>query len=314
VIGRNEGARLERCLRSVGELEYPTERIELIYVDGASTDDSCATGERCGARVLRVPADQTNAAAGRNIGWRTARHELVQFIDGDTVMHPTWLKHAVRALDDEDVLCVFGHCRELSPRANVYHYWAHHDWYRAPGPVDAAGGIALFRRSALAQVSGFDESLDAGEEPELCHRLRRDVGGTILCLDQPMVEHDIHMTRFGQYWRRCMRTGHAYAEVSRRHPDLHAWRKAVWRNALHASAALVALLLSAVLWTLWPLVIWMAVLCAAILRNAWRVQPRVGSFRGALLYSLHHYLAKAPMALGQCRYWTSAPPAATRTP
>jgi hypothetical protein len=47
----------------------------------------------------------------------------------------------------------------------------------------------------------------------------------------------------------------------------------------------------------------MVLLAVAIVRNAWRCRGRVGSLRGALLYSLHHYLAKLPIAAGQLDYW-----------
>jgi len=218
-------------------------------------------------------------------------------------MHPDWLTKAVAALDDRAVCAVFGRVEEIDPRATIYNFWAHHDWYRAPGEVDATGGIALYRRSVLESVGGFDETLIAGEEPELCARIREQQGGGILCLDEPMVRHDMNMTRFGQYWRRCMRTGYAYAQVSQLHPDLHVWRRARVRNLVHATAAPVVLVLSLGLRSPWPVVVWAVLLLAAIVRNAQRVRLRVGTFRGALLYSLHHYLAKTPMAIGQFRYW-----------
>ncbi len=303
VIGHNEGPRLRRCLESLQQLDYPTARCEIIYADSHSTDDSCAIAEALGARVVRSDAAHRTAAAARNAGLHAANCDLVHFFDGDTVVDRGWLRTAAAAMVDDETLCVFGRCEEMKPRANLYHFWAHHDWYRAPGPADAAGGIALFRRGALEKVGGFDAALVAGEEPDLCHRLRREVGGVIRCIDAPMVLHDINMASFGQYWRRCMRTGLAYAQVADRHPDMHAWRRARWRNLGHALAGPVAALASLALWSPWPIAIWAALLTAAWLRNAARVRPRVGSWSGALLYALHHYLAKTPMALGQMGYW-----------
>ncbi len=71
------------------------------------------------------------------------------------------------------------------------------------------------RRSALVQLEGYDPGLIAGEEPELCRRLRAR-GYRIVHIDAPMTRHDLNMTRFSQYWRRAMRAGYAYAEVSNR--------------------------------------------------------------------------------------------------
>ena len=74
------------------------------------------------------------------------------------------------------------------------------------------------RRRALEEVGGYDGTLIAGEEPELCRRLRaRDY--RILHIDAPMTGHDLAMTHFQQYWKRALRTGYAYAEVSKRFRD-----------------------------------------------------------------------------------------------
>jgi GT2 family glycosyltransferase len=72
------------------------------------------------------------------------------------------------------------------------------------------------RAAAFLSVGGFDPSLIAGEEPELCLRLRRK-GHKIARLDREMTLHDAAMLRFSQFWRRCVRAGHAYAEAAYRH-------------------------------------------------------------------------------------------------
>jgi len=74
VIGRNEGQRLPRCLASVGALNYPADRRELIYVDSGSTDGSCAAAEPLVDRVLAITPAHPTAAAGRNAGLRAARY------------------------------------------------------------------------------------------------------------------------------------------------------------------------------------------------------------------------------------------------
>lgn len=303
VIGRNEGERLGRCLRSIHETTYPPDRLEVVYVDTDSTDDSCSTANRSGAKVIRIKPDRPCAAAARNAGMRAASHELVQFLDGDTIVHPAWLDKAVRAITDPEIACVFGRCEEVSPRASIYTFWAHHDWYVVPGLAESCGGNALFRREALEEAGGFDESLIAGEERDVCYRIRSQQGLKIFCLEEPMVRHDVNMTRFGQYWRRCMRTGLAYAAVGGRYPGMRRWRAARWRNLMYAVSIPCTLLLCLVMWSPWPLVVWTMLIMSALVRNALRLRGRVGSLADSLLYSSHHYLAKLPAALGQCQYW-----------
>ena len=312
VIGRNEGERLARCLRSIREADYPQERISLIYVDSASTDQSAEVAGKLGAQVVTIRLARPTAAAARNAGRRIVAERLVHFLDGDTILHREWLKKAVRAMADPTVACVFGRREEIARNATVFNFWAHHDWYVEPGPARSCAGDALFRRDVLERAGGFDESLIAGEEPDLCFRIRHDQGLIILCLDEPMTLHDINMTRFGQYWKRCARTGHAYAEVGGRHPELVSWRRSRLRNVIHVVVGMTALALSIGLWSPWPAIVWTVLLSAAVVRNAYRCRERVGTLRGAILYSLHHYLAKLPMAIGQMDFWIRQ--AARRTP
>jgi len=303
VIGRNEGSRLQRCLESIRSCSYPADKLDVIYVDSDSTDESCDNAERWGARVVRIRPARPCAAAGRNAGWRAARHELVHFLDGDTILDVDWLSCAVKAMSSPDIVCVFGRREEIAADATVFNFWAHHDWYVPPGPAESCAGDALFRRSALERASGYDESLIAGEEPDLCYRIRRDPSIKVLSLNRPMTRHDMNMTRWRQYWKRCMRTGHAYAEVGGRHRGMTRWRVARWRNLLYAFGTPASVVASLASWSYWPAISWMMLVGAAVVRNAFRVRGRIGGMRDALLYSLHHYISKTPAACGQILYW-----------
>ena len=303
VIGRNEGARLARCLESVWAADYPADRIELIYVDTDSTDDSCAVAEMLGAKVIRIQPERPSAAGARNVGFRTARHDLIHFLDGDTILNGTWLRKAVRAVNDPAVACVFGRREEMAPKSTVYNFWAHHDWHVPPGRMDTCGGDVLFRRAALLDAGGYDPSLIAGEERDLCFRLIRDQDVSIISLNEPMTLHDINMNSFGQYWRRCFRSGYAYAQVSVRYPGLRRWRRICHRNMLHGIAFLVAVVASLWFRTIWPAAIWTVLLILAVGRDAVRCKTQVGSVGGAVLYAAHHYLSKAPTLMGHLAYY-----------
>jgi GT2 family glycosyltransferase len=74
-----------------------------------------------------------------------------------------------------------------------------------------SGGIAMVRASALEAEGGYREDLIAGEEPELCARLRA-AGWRIWRLETDMALHDAAMTRFDQWWRRTVRNGYAFAQ------------------------------------------------------------------------------------------------------
>ena len=105
----------------------------------------------------------------------------------------------------------------------MYNRLADLEWDSPIGEADGCGGDAMVRASAFRRAGGYDPTIIAGEEPELCLRLRRD-GWKVLRLDAEMTGHDMAMTRFAQWWRRSVRAGHAYAEGAARHgrgPERH---------------------------------------------------------------------------------------------
>ena len=89
------------------------------------------------------------------------------------------------------------------------------------------------RVEAFEAAGGFRTTLIAGEEPELCLRLR-EKGWKIWRLDAEMTEHDAAMTRFGQWWARAVRCGYGYADVAwlHRNSQLGIWRRETLRALL----------------------------------------------------------------------------------
>jgi glycosyltransferase involved in cell wall biosynthesis len=213
VIGRNEGQRLFRCLSSIGGNH------QVVYVDSGSTDDSVATAKELGSYVVKLDLAQPfTAARARNEGFRAlkslaADFQFVQFVDGDCELQTGWPDAALAFLKTrEDVALVCGRRRERQPEASVYNQLCDIEWDTAIGETKACGGDALARVAALESANGFLPSLIAGEEPELCVRLRES-GWKIWRLNFEMTLHDAAITRFGQWWARGIRTGHAYIEV-----------------------------------------------------------------------------------------------------
>lgn len=246
VIGRNEGARLMACLRS---LRAGCER--LVYVDSGSTDGSAEAARALGAEVLALDLSRPfTAARARNTGWRHALAcwpdtEALQFVDGDCEIDAGWLPQACRLLADRpEVVAVCGRRRERFPEASIYNRLCDEEWATPIGEARSCGGDVLMRAAALQAAGGYRDSLIAGEEPELCVRLRA-AGGRIWRLDAEMCRHDAAMHRFGQWWQRSRRAGHAYAEGAALHgapPERHyvaqTRRALLWGLLLPALAAL----------------------------------------------------------------------------
>ena len=308
VIGRNEGSRLMRCLRSVQAIRGVRGRIEIIYVDSDSKDGSAERARALGAQVIVVHPQRPSAALARNAGWHAAQAPVILFLDGDTILDPDFAARALPLLKDPNVAVVWGHRRELHPEASIYNRALDLDWIYPPGPSEFCGGDALIRRAALEEVNGFDEHLIAGEEPELCQRLRT-LGYRIEHIDQPMTLHDLAITRWEQYWRRAERAGHAYAEVASRFrdSDYPLWSAEVRRNQIHAAililAALGGIVIAVMEESLWPLLLPVAFYLGLIMRTARRVEWKDPSLLTRLLYGVHSHLQQIPILIGQLSYY-----------
>ena len=274
-IGRNEGARL---LASLASLKGQVARV--VYVDSGSTDDSVAAARAAGVEVVELDMSVPfTAARARNAGFARIREiapelRLVQFLDGDCEVAGGWIDTARAALLAEpDVAAVCGRRREKFPEASLWNRMIDREWAAAaPGEVRACGGDSMMRVAAFEAVGGFDPGLIAGEEPELCYRMRQ-AGWRILRLDAEMTRHDAALTRFSQFWQRARRTGHTYAEGAamyghgpERYRVAETRRALLWGLALPLAALLGVVLVSP--WALLLLLAWPAQALRMMLRGS----------------------------------------------
>lgn len=261
-IGRNEGERLRRCLSSI-----PEGVGAVVYVDSGSTDGSREHAAARGVSVVELDlAKPFTAARARNAGFERLCEiapglEAVQFVDGDCSLAPGWLEAGMEQLvSNPDWVAVCGYRRERLPAASVYNLMCDLEWTAAgPGEVGdfGFGGDVLIRCAAFRQAGGYDETLIAGEDPELSARLRY-AGGKVMRVDRPMTLHDADMHHFSQWWTRSVRAGHAFAEVADRHRD-----RGLFRRNLR-SIAIWGLLLPALLVLALPVSLWVALGVAAL--------------------------------------------------
>lgn len=263
VIGRNEGRRLDACLAALAPLDG-----RIVYVDSGSTDNSMAIAARHGAHAINLDmTQQFTAARARNVGWRALAKKCpdikaVQFVDGDCELVGGWLEAAAYTLEQDTTLAaVCGQRMERRPGASAYNYLCHVEWNTPVGVARAIGGDALVRLDALDAVGGYNDHFIAGEEPEMCVRLRA-LGWRILRIDQQMTLHDANIMRFSQWWQRTRRGGYAFALGAHAHgapPERHFVRETrravIWGGAVPIAAAVGSLLTpwALALFSLYPL-------------------------------------------------------------
>ena len=303
-IGRNEGERLRQCLDSVvGKVE------RIVYVDSGSTDGSVELARSRGVDVVELDLSiPFTAARARNAGvahllQASPQTEFIQFVDSDCEVAPGWLDYALAQLDaNPNVAVVCGRRRERFPEQSLYNRLCDIEWDTPIGEAKACGGDSMMRVAAFQQVGGFNSTLIAGEEPELCVRIRQN-GWKILRLDAEMTRHDAQMKRFGQWWKRMLRGGHAFAEGAWLHgqtPERH-WVKesrSIWVWGL-----LVPLL---ALGMAWPTKGLSLLLLGGYPLMAYRISRYIQQqglpAKEAGLYGLFCMLAKFPQLQGQLQF------------
>lgn len=309
-IGRNEGERLKRCLESVRD-----NVAAVVYVDSGSADDSVALAKSLGVEVVQLDLDTPfTAARSRNAGVQRLLEikpdiEFVQAVDGDCEVVEGWLDRALeemRKVGNEKVAVVCGRRRERHPDASVYNHLVDMEWNTPIGEAEACGGDALIRVAAFKAVDGYDVNVIAGEEPEMCWRLRQATGGgwKIHRLDADMTLHDAQMTRLGQWWQRNVRSGHAYAEghAMHGHTDGYCGRQlqsiAQWALVLPALALGLAWLTWGVSFLLLGLyfVLWARI-------RAYRIDQHHDRPSDASLYANYCIAGKFAQLQGVVKYW-----------
>lgn len=315
-IARNEGERLKHCLRSlVGVCA------RVVYVDSGSTDGSVAFARGLGVEVVELDLSQPfSMARARNAGVKRLGEilpgvERVQLVDGDCELDPGWLPAAMAWLDAHpETVAVCGRRRERFPERSVYNRLCDLEWNTPVGRVHSCGGDVLMRVAPLLAAGGYDESLIAGEEPELCLRLRQ-AGGVIDRIGAEMTRHDAAILTFRAWWKRTLRGGYGAMDVfsrlrgkvpDRDLPFHHLTTSAVsWTDrwlfllALAAGAGFYfagtpglacGVLLAVGLWFF------------QAFRIGWGVRRRAASLSDALVYGFFTMVGKWAQRAGQRRY------------
>lgn len=169
---RNVSATIGPCLQSIADDLRGTPH-EVIVVDNGSTDDTLRIARQFPVRLETIPGGFVSRS--RNTGARVAQHPVLAFVDSDCVVRPGW-GEAIRAVLADEAIGVTGSRHVLRDDAT----WVERAWDRAhrrrstaalEDTVYIPAGNMAARRAVFLDVDGFDESLETGEDPDLCARI-----------------------------------------------------------------------------------------------------------------------------------------------
>jgi glycosyltransferase involved in cell wall biosynthesis len=245
---RDEAAYIGPCLESVATSDLPAEQYEVIVVDGRSRDrsreivlDKAASFHSL--RLLDNPAGY--AAAGVNLGIRSARGEYIVRFDAHSECPPQYLRACIEELEQTGAADVGGPIRASAPDTylaqalalTIQHpFGVGNSRFRLGGSGDVdTVPFGAFRRELFSRLGYFREDLRTHEDFEFCARIRK--AGERVYLSERLTTVYHHSPTLGGYLGRAWRYG-VWVTVS--------WRVAPYSFALrHAIPMLFALALIA---------------------------------------------------------------------
>lgn len=288
----NEAAFIERSLGAVLAQDYPADRLEVLVVDGGSTDGTVALAQAAAAADPRVRLLENPGriqARALNIALDHAQGAIIVRVDGHTVIAPDYVSRCVDHLRATGADNVGGPLRFVGTTPLGRAIAAA---YRSPFSVPSRFTISeraeyvdtvylgAWPREVFARVGRFDETLAVNEDYELNYRIRR-AGGRIYLAPDIRSEYYGRQT-LGALWRQFFRYGAWKCRVLAKHPRSARLRHLVAPLFVAALAGGGVLgVLSGSIRRLWALVIGLYALANGLAslrqaaRDGWALLPRL---------------------------------------
>lgn len=197
IVGQNEGRNLHDCFSAIQMMNYPKDKLEIIYVDSYSKDNSVEIAFMYTEKVYQERSIWPTAGEAFNRGILEATAEIVHITAGDIQLHPEYLKKAVETLQKMDnIQAVTGYFYEKNPKGwnKIISYRREEDTVKSDHFVDSPNG-GTFRKKALIAVNGYDERIKKGQETDLGKRFK-EMGYKIWYMNIPQGVHDFELNSF----------------------------------------------------------------------------------------------------------------------
>lgn len=245
---RNEGGHVATALDAINAQTYPASRLEILIVDGGSTDGTLELVRdrmRSDDRLRLLGGPNVNTPLAMELGISASAGELVAKVDGHGWINERFIEVAVRVMDAEpNVGCVGGIIEPIAAtvveRAIAA---ARFSSLGVGGGVYTLSEVAqdtetvqcgVYRLIALEDAGGFDPRLPFGEDEELNYRLRKH--GWRIRLDPDMRFRYRVRPSVRSLFRQYYRYGQARVAVVRKHPG--------FLKPKHAAPALLVVVLA----------------------------------------------------------------------
>lgn len=228
---RNEEKYIGKCLQSVIDQDYPNELVEILVVDGGSTDNSIEIvkgfmKQHLNIKLLGGPG--VNCPAGMNIGIKNAGGDIISKVDAHGYVAPDFLKMNLKYLyQNNGIKCVGGPIRSLAnstiAKANVL---ARSSLFGVGGGIYSAEEkpqfvdtvqCGTYKKEVFDEVALFDEALQFGEDEEINWRIRK--AGYKIFITPEVKFFYYPRSSFKSFFKQYYNYGMARVRVIRKHPD-----------------------------------------------------------------------------------------------
>lgn len=198
----NEEKYIGRTLESVKKLDTNGWEVEVIVVNGDSTDKTAEVAKSFGARVLNEPHKGIGFA--RQQGLLAAQGEIVAFTDADTLLLADWLQKHMEVLMKEDAVLSFGTYRVSDGTFPYYHMTNFAQphlvaaAYKFLGIYLAGGQNIVCKKEKALAIGGFDETLELLEDADFARRMKKE--GKVVFLPDCVVISSGRRSREGVWY------------------------------------------------------------------------------------------------------------------
>jgi len=213
---RNRELTIQPLLDSLQKLDYDTNKVEVIVVDGNSTDKTQEIVKKYPVKLVVEKRKGLNLA--RNTGIKCAKGEIVAFTDSDCIVPPNWITKIVENFKDPQISCVGGSAKALdndfisqyadNSIVRLMPFFTKREELKKVKPFfrHPAGCNMAFRRKVAEEVGYFDEHIQYGfDEVEFADRICR--AGYKMVLDPDVLVWHKHRSTFREFLKQNFQYG-----------------------------------------------------------------------------------------------------------
>lgn len=269
VVGKNESKNLDDTFNAIEKIDYPKDKIEIIYVDSNSNDNSIEIAKKYCNRIIPIKSNWATSGLARNMGMLEANQEIIHFIDGDISISRDYLKEAIQKIIQNKADAVTGYFKEKNPQKffNRIMNIRRDDILYQEHFCDSTNGGGTYVKSKLLSINGYDERILKGQESELGIRFRKD-GNKILFINEVQGLHNFDLNSTWDFIKYKYILGKSYGYMLKIKKDLNEYinqsKKVSQKTLIVNSLSILIIFLSTLIGSWVILLLWFSVRVGSI--------------------------------------------------